>query len=59
MDVDGMSEVLYGTLACVSADNIASNLLGGVKESGSACRPCRHCIGTREECKTMVSVCTL
>ena len=40
-----------GTLALVSADNPASCALGGFKESSSAYRHCRQCMGTKEEMK--------
>jgi len=39
-------------LALVIADNPASTLIGGFKESASAYRPCRHCLGTSAEIKT-------
>lgn len=38
----------------MSADNPASNLLGGFKETGSAFRPCRQCLTTHDELQTMV-----
>ena len=56
-EVDGASELIYGAVVCVSADNPASNLLGGFKESSSAHRPCRQCLTTREELQTMVCSC--
>ncbi len=54
-ETDGNSEVVYGAMVCVSADNPASNLLGGFKESSSAYRPCRQCLATRVDSKTKVS----
>lgn len=44
----------YGTVALVSADNPASAALGGFKESSSAFRCCRHCLGTLEDIKVEV-----
>ena len=35
---------MYGTVAIVSADNPASNCLGGFKESSVAYHPCRQCM---------------
>lgn len=43
----GSPQLLYGTVCVVSADNPASCLLGGFKESTSAHLPCRQCLGTR------------
>lgn len=45
---------LFGSLAVVIADNPASSAIGGFKESSSAYRLCRHCLGTAEEIKTHV-----
>ena len=36
----------------MSADNPASCALGGFKESTSAHRPCRQCLGTKAEIKS-------
>lgn len=38
-----------GTVSVVSADNLASASLGGFKQSGSAFRFCRHCMGTEDD----------
>lgn len=48
------SQVLNGTIAIVSADNPASNIIGGFKESPSAYRPCRHCLGSSTEIREEV-----
>lgn len=48
-----------GTIAAISADNPASCNLGGFKESSSAYRPCRQCMGTKEECQEEVSFFTI
>ena len=37
----------------VSADNLASNLLGGFKEGSTALRGCRQCLATPSEMKTV------
>ena len=39
-DVQGLKETFYGTVAVISADNPASNSLGGFKESTAAYRYC-------------------
>ena len=53
--IDGIPRIFYGTLTLVSGDNLASSSLGGFKEGGSAHRHCRHCHGTAEETRQMVS----
>jgi len=47
-------QTMYGTLAVVIADNPASSAIGGFKESTSANRPCRQCLGNADEIKTNV-----
>ena len=54
--VSGALQSVYGTIAAVSADNPASNALGGFKEGFTAFRHCRQCMGTSAECKHEVSV---
>ena len=44
--VSGTLQTVYGTIAAVSADNPASNALGGFKEGFTAFRHCRQCMGT-------------
>ena len=44
----------HGTITIVSADNPASALLGGFKQSASAFRYCRHCSGTSLDMQTKV-----
>ena len=46
---------MYGTITIVSADNLASNALGGFKEGSTAHRGCRQCLATRSEMKTVFS----
>ena len=50
---NGVQKV-FGSLTVVIADNPASCAIGGFKESSSAYRPCRHCLGTAEEIKINV-----
>jgi len=50
---DGKKKI-FGSLALVIGDNPASSAIGGFKESSSAYRPCRHCMGTTEEIKNQV-----
>lgn len=45
-----------GTVVAISADNPASNALGGFKESASAVRHCRQCLGTASETAQEVSL---
>lgn len=40
----------------VSADNLGSLLLGGFKESCTSYRMCRHCMATKQDSETMVSL---
>ena len=55
--INGVGHVFHGTIAVVSADNLGSNALGGFKESASAHRHCRQCLGTQSE--TRNKVCTV
>ena len=43
-----------GTISIISADNPASQLLGGFKQSHSAFRKCRHCLCVDSEIQTKV-----
>ena len=52
--INGQSERWYGTITIVSADNLASQLVGGYKQLGSALRKCRFCMATDEEVQTKV-----
>ena len=45
-----------GSVSIVSADNPASALLGGFKQSASAFRYCRHCTGTSADVQTRVKI---
>lgn len=52
--VDGKTLHFRGTVSVVSADNPASAALGGLKESASAFRYCRHCLGSDADIQTKV-----
>ena len=43
-----------GTVTIVSADNPASASLGGFKQSPSAFRFCRHCMGSEDDIQSKV-----
>ena len=51
---DDHKQKMFGSVAVIIADNPASSALGGFKESSSAYRPCRHCLGTTEEIRIHV-----
>ena len=55
MEVSSAPYNLQGTVALVSADNLASNALGGFKESASANLHCRQCLGSADETTQIVS----
>ena len=52
--VKGETLNFRGTVTIVSADNPASALLGGFKQSASAFRYCRHCTGTSLDIQSKV-----
>ena len=53
MNVGGQEQTIHGTLVVATADNLASQLLGGYKSLASALRKCRFCmaVGTDMESK--------
>jgi len=53
-DVEGISKLMYGTIAIVSADNLGSLVLGGFKENCSALKMCRHCMATKDTSQNQV-----
>ena len=56
--INGMTCYFHGTVTVVCADNPASASLGGFKQSGSAFRFCRHCMGTEADIQTkVISMC--
>lgn len=52
--VNGRVRHFRGTVSIVSADNPASAALGGFKQSASAFRLCRHCMGTEQDIQAQV-----
>ena len=48
-DFDGQKVAFRGTLAVVSADNLAAWSIGGYKALGSAFRKCQFCMATDGE----------
>lgn len=52
--VKGETQYLKGSVTVVSADNPASALLGGFKQSASAFRFCRHCMGSEKDVQSKV-----
>ena len=51
-----MARKIQGTIVVASADNLASQLLGGYMQLGSATRRCRHCMAHRVDMGTKVSL---
>ena len=52
--VNEIDRTFHGTIAYGSADNLGAQALGGFKESCSARKPCRYCLGTNEEIRSKV-----
>ena len=48
-------EVFRSTLTVVSADNLASQLIGGYKVLNSAFKKCRYCMATDEQIKARLA----
>jgi len=57
LKINGEMCNFQGTITVVSADNPASAYLGGFKQSASAFRFCRHCMGIKEETEQKVCLC--
>ena len=55
MNIQGHMKQIFGTVAIISADNLASNACGGFKEGSTAYRFCRQCLATMQETKSVVS----
>ena len=51
--IRGEPQMKRGTLCLVSADNLASNAMGGFKEGSTANRGCRHCFATPDQLKSV------
>lgn len=47
--IEDHPRIFQGTVALISADNPASNSLGGFKEGATAYRHCRQCMGTYDQ----------
>ena len=54
--VDGVEHTFHGSMSLVSADNLASQELGGYKALNAALRKCRYCMTTYEDMQTKVHV---
>lgn len=55
-NIDGVQRNFHGAVTIVSADNPANSLLSGFKQSASAFRLCRHCMGTEADIQSKVHV---
>lgn len=55
-DVGETQKKYFGTVAVISADNPASNGLGGFKESTAATHYCRQCMADGIEALSEVSI---
>ena len=58
-DVNIGDEVFRGTLTVVSADNLASQLIGGYKALNSAFRKCRYCMPQMNRSKQDWHICII
>ena len=52
-NIGGEPRKKWGTVCLVSADNLASNALGGFKGGSTANRGCRQCLATINELKSI------
>jgi len=57
LNIDGEMCNFQGTITVVSVDNPASSYIGGFKQSASAFRFCRHCMGSKEDIESRVCLC--
>ena len=48
MVIDGQEKTYRGTIVLGSADNLASQLIGGYKSLASAVRKCRFCLAVND-----------
>lgn len=53
--INGAPQIHHGTLATISADNLAQCSIGGFKEGSTAHRGCRQCMAKRNHFQTVVS----
>ena len=54
--IDGCDKVFRGTIILGTADNLASQLLGGYKGLASALRKCHFCMAISEDMATKVII---
>ena len=54
MNIKGRIRIFHGTIVAVAADNLASQLLGGFVQLGSATTKCRFCTAHKEDIQTKV-----
>lgn len=54
LTVDGVAKKYHGSISVVSADNLASQELGGYKALNAALRKCRCCMTTDEDMQIKV-----
>lgn len=54
--IDGVTHYIRGTISVISADNPASAALGGFKQSPSAFRFSRHCLGNKTDIQSKVQL---
>ena len=54
LTVDGVAKTFHRSLSVVSADNLASQELGGYKALNAALRKCRCCMITDEDMQIKV-----
>ena len=59
INVKDITKTIYGTLLCVSADNLASQLIGGYKQLASALKKCRFCYAEDNDVQTKVYICIM
>ena len=52
--IGNKTEIWYGTITIFSADNLASQYIGGYKQLASALRKCRFCMATDDQVQSKV-----
>ena len=55
MVIDGQEKTYRGTIVLGSADNLASQLIGGYKSLASAVRKCRFCLAVNDDMVSKVN----
>ena len=58
--IGNKTEIWYGTVTIFSADNLASQFIGGYKQLASTLRKCRFCMATDDQVQSKVRmyICT-